>query len=103
MLITKHNTKAFLKGRQYSSEIMEREEILQGDEKEIYEGAEIIRVSRGEVRPRLDVENCAICGRTILTGETTELYRLPQSGERPVIVCSICRPKAKDDGLSKVA
>lgn len=42
---------------------------------------------------------CGMCGRTILTGEKTELFSAQDKG-RPVKVCSQCRTAARDAGLS---
>lgn len=105
VLITKQNSKSFMKDQQVAAEMSRQSSSgnEQSREENACEEAKIIRVSRGEVRPKLDVQHCALCGRTILTGEVTELYNAPQADDHPMIVCSICRPKARDNGLSKVA
>lgn len=54
-----------------------------------------------QISPRLYQDVCGMCGRTILTGETSEPYIAPNEGE-PVVVCSICRPKARECGFCKV-
>ena len=41
-------------------------------------------------------ENCAVCGRSILSGERTRSYLLPD-GERRA-VCDLCRPRAEQLG-----
>jgi len=38
-------------------------------------------------------ETCAICGRTILSGERTRLYMAPKEGAR--VVCDLCRGRAE--------
>lgn len=43
---------------------------------------------------------CGMCGRTILTGEKTELFTAPNSG-KPVCVCSHCRTAARTAGLKE--
>ncbi len=47
-------------------------------------------------------EACGMCGRTLLTGETTELYA---DAEETVsfLVCTICRPTARQFGYRKLA
>jgi hypothetical protein len=42
------------------------------------------------------VDNCAVCGRTILSGERTRTYVSPD-GERRA-VCDLCRPRAEQLG-----
>ncbi len=42
------------------------------------------------------IENCAVCGRTILSGERTRNYLLPD-GERRA-VCDLCRGRAEQFG-----
>jgi hypothetical protein len=42
------------------------------------------------------IENCAVCGRTILSGERTRSYLSPD-GERRA-VCDLCRPRAEQLG-----
>ncbi len=42
------------------------------------------------------VDNCAVCGRTILSGERTRSYISPD-GERRA-VCDLCRPRAEQLG-----
>jgi hypothetical protein len=38
-------------------------------------------------------ETCAVCGRTILTGERTRTYMSPKEGTR--LVCDLCRGRAE--------
>lgn len=76
---------------------------MREEEEEFESEARIIHVSRGEVRPRLNHESCGICGRTILVGETPELYSAPEIEAEALIVCSVCRPHARVAGFSKVA
>jgi hypothetical protein len=38
-------------------------------------------------------ETCAVCGRTILSGERTRLYMAPKEGAR--VVCDLCRGRAE--------
>ena len=68
---------------------------------EVGEG-QIIRLSRGEVRPRLHNDICGICGRTLLKGETAELYLEP-NGVKPVVVCPVCRAYVRESGYSKAS
>lgn len=50
--------------------------------------------------PRFYQEACGVCGRTILTGEKTDLYTSPSDG-KPVIVCPHCRDAARQAGFQK--
>ena len=56
---------------------------------------------RREIKPRLYQDICALCGRTILTGERTDLFR-DADGERAVVICPQCRTQAIRDGYVKV-
>jgi hypothetical protein len=42
------------------------------------------------------VDNCAVCGRTILSGERTRSYISPDGDRRAV--CDLCRPRAEQLG-----
>ncbi|MBI5310924.1 MAG: hypothetical protein HZB14_07880 [Actinobacteria bacterium] len=46
-----------------------------------------------ELRPSLDPETCAVCGRRLLQGETVNWYVAPDSSRRPV--CELCVPRAE--------
>lgn len=46
-----------------------------------------------ELRPKLDPETCAVCGRRLLQGENVNWYVAPDSSRRPV--CELCAPRAE--------
>lgn len=46
-----------------------------------------------ELRPSLDPETCAVCGRRVLQGEVINWYVAPDSSRRPV--CELCVPRAE--------
>lgn len=46
-----------------------------------------------EVRPTLDPETCAVCGRRLLQGEQVTWYSASDSSRRPV--CELCVPRAE--------
>ena len=54
-----------------------------------------------EIRPRLYQDICALCGRTILTGERTDLFR-SADGNSAVVICPHCRPRAVKAGYTRV-
>lgn len=60
----------------------------------------IVRSSRGEAEPQRHSGICGVCGRTLLTGETPEIYFEPH-GVKPVVVCPVCRAHVRDSGYSK--
>ena len=45
-------------------------------------------------------DTCGMCGRTILTGEKTELFSAHDSG-KPVTICLHCRNAARDAGFKQ--
>lgn len=46
-----------------------------------------------ELRPSLEPETCAVCGRRLLQGEVLNWYVAPDSSRRPV--CELCVPRAE--------
>ena len=56
---------------------------------------------RREIKPRIYQDICDHCGRTILTGERTDLFR-DADGGRAVVICPQCRTQAIKDGYEKV-
>lgn len=46
-----------------------------------------------ELRPKLDPETCAVCGRRMLQGEAVNWYLAPDSSRHPV--CELCVPRAE--------
>lgn len=46
-----------------------------------------------ELRPSLDPETCAVCGRRLLQGEVVNWYVAPDSSRRAV--CELCVPRAE--------
>ncbi len=54
-----------------------------------------------EIRPQLYQDTCGICGRTILTGETTDLFRHNEEA-RTIVVCGHCRPDVMERGYKKI-
>lgn len=60
------------------------------------------RRSGREVRPRLDYDICGMCGRTILTGESINLFTSTVDA-KPIVVCGHCRDAAREAGLDRVA
>jgi hypothetical protein len=46
-----------------------------------------------EVRPTLEPETCAVCGRRLLQGEDVTWYMAADAGRRPV--CELCVPRAE--------
>lgn len=46
-----------------------------------------------ELKPKLDPESCAVCGRRLLQGEVVNWYVAPDSSRRPV--CELCVPRAE--------
>lgn len=46
-----------------------------------------------ELRPRLNPETCAVCGRRLLQGEEAHWYVAPDSSRR--VVCELCVPRAE--------
>lgn len=47
-------------------------------------------------------QTCGFCERTMLAGERTEVYTDAAAGD-VFVVCSICRPTARQFGYSKIA
>lgn len=47
-------------------------------------------------------DSCGVCGRTLLTGESLEVYSDPES-DQSITVCSICRPEVRENGYRLVA
>ncbi|MCL4473101.1 MAG: hypothetical protein M1455_04055 [Actinobacteria bacterium] len=45
---------------------------------------------------------CGVCGRTLLTGESLEVYSDPGS-DQSLVVCSVCRQEARENGFRLVA
>lgn len=66
------------------------------------DGVVTVRRRGREVRPRLDYDICGMCGRTILTGESIDLYTAP-ADVKPMVVCRHCRDTARQAGYNKVA
>ena len=56
-------------------------------------------IDAGGVR-RHDV--CGVCGRTLLTGESLEVYSDPDS-DQSLVVCPVCRQEARENGFRLVA
>lgn len=46
-----------------------------------------------ELKPKLDPETCAVCGRRLLQGEQIHWYLAPDSSRR--VVCELCVPRAE--------
>ena len=46
---------------------------------------------------------CDICRRTLLVGETPELYREPFEGGQVRVVCSVCRDGVREQGFIDAA
>lgn len=49
-------------------------------------------MDRIELRPKLDFETCAVCGRTLLLGERFERFIAPDGSRNAV--CDLCTPRA---------
>lgn len=49
-------------------------------------------MDRIELRPKLDFETCAVCGRTLLLGEHFERFIAPDGSRNAV--CELCTPRA---------
>ena len=71
---------------------------------ECLEGITSVRspAGRREIRPRLYQDTCGRCGRTILTGERTEVFAEKEDVHRRFVVCSHCRPQTLKDGFLKL-
>lgn len=69
---------------------------------ESIDGVVAARRQGREVRPRLDYDICGMCGRTILTGESIDLFTAP-ADVKPMVVCRHCRDAARQAGYNKVA
>lgn len=50
-------------------------------------------MSEKVLKPKLDPETCAVCGRRLLQGEQVNWYVAPGSGRR--VVCELCVPRAE--------
>lgn len=66
------------------------------------DGVVTVKRQGREVRPRLDYDICGMCGRTILTGESIDLFTAP-ADVKPMVVCRHCRDTARQAGYNKVA
>ncbi len=60
------------------------------------------RQGRLEIRPRLYQDICGLCGRTLLTGEQTNLFTHPEAGNS-IVICPHCRDEARQNGWSQAA
>ncbi len=54
-----------------------------------------------EIRPRLQQDICGLCGRTILTGEKTDLFR-GSDNSMAIVVCQHCRSDAAEAGYQRM-
>ncbi len=54
-----------------------------------------------EIRPQLYQDTCGLCGRTILTGEKTDLFTSSEDG-RTIVVCQHCRSCAIERGYQRI-
>ncbi len=82
------------------------------EEEETHGSARPRDPSAGEQVRNEGESTCGLCGRTLLAGETTELYL--ESGAASVgsddpgtegtfIVCAMCRPSARQHGYHRIA